>query len=65
MKTTYAPTFQFSGYPVGTIEPKEKVQPSFSLIKEKADNGYFAKVKKSNAMDTPENWDESWFANYE
>jgi hypothetical protein len=65
MKTTSTPVFNSSGYPVlVTAAANEQM-----LSKEEpktAEQRTDATVKKpSKLFDVPENWDETWFANYE
>lgn len=65
MKTIPSSALQSSGYPLKIVEPnkKEDTTPVISFNK-KNFAGVLSK-KGSTITDTPEAWDESWFANYE
>lgn len=65
MKTMLAPILQSSGYPLNFVVPSEAEEqsPVDSLQQEGA---FKSQLKKfENVTDTPEKWDETWFANYE
>lgn len=67
MKTAPITPFNFSGYPLAPVASAE----SNTATKRKLDAGITAKPvatkhgKTVNKVDVPENWDESWFGNYE
>jgi hypothetical protein len=65
MKTMLATLPQSSGYPPKIIESteKENVLPVVPFNKEISP--ILPPGKNKKIADTPEAWDESWFANYE
>ena len=65
MKTILASAPQTSSPLLKIVEPDKNEESAavVSVNKEKAPVRPLA--KSVNASDVPENWDESWFANYE
>jgi hypothetical protein len=64
MKTALTPSLQFSGYPVKIAEMEKEEKPPAHLPANKK-HPSFSEEKRSKPSEVPENWDESWFANYE
>lgn len=64
MKTTPVPFLHFSGYPI----PLDQTESNNEAGRPVTDSDA-AKLAVAPAIgakpDVPENWDESWFANYE
>ena len=65
MKTIYTPTFRFSGYPLEAVTSQLKKEVHIHLSKENELWESKNKKKPVTSAEQPENWDESWFANYE
>ncbi|MBB1285431.1 hypothetical protein HRH25_13685 [Flavisolibacter sp. BT320] len=61
MKTIPLPILHFSGYPLPLAEVVIQNTTAENI---KRDWVYSAEQEQS-AVDSPDNWDESWFANYE
>jgi hypothetical protein len=64
MKTASAQPLQFSGYPLQLAEiSKGEKLPVRTIVNETATASL--PEMRNKLIDAPENWDESWFANYE
>ncbi|NTS41756.1 hypothetical protein HRG84_12645 [Flavisolibacter sp. BT320] len=64
MKTAPAPFLHFSGYPVPLTFAENKNDAALS-VPDSDINGLAVAPVVGAKLDVPENWDESWFANYE
>ncbi|HEU0111754.1 MAG TPA: hypothetical protein VFQ73_12830 [Flavisolibacter sp.] len=65
MKTSQGALLQFSGYPLRIAEnssaQKEVKKPKLTIVKK--DSGVLP--EKESITNNPQNWDLSWFCNYE
>ena len=64
MKAIPAPTPQPGGYPLKIVESNKADMPPVVVPLRKEMPAVVA-TGKDKISDAPENWDESWFANYE
>lgn len=55
----------FSGYPLHPTEAALLAKSLQQSVNEKTEALLDRKTKAAYQPDTPENWDESWFTNYE
>ncbi|MDQ3278724.1 MAG: hypothetical protein M3Q06_10380 [Bacteroidota bacterium] len=65
MNTTVTPNLYFSGYPLNWAETPRQKFPGLPLKTGEELKTRISTGKSIPATDVPENWDESWFANYE
>jgi hypothetical protein len=65
MKTASTPVPQFSGYPLKPVPPDEMQASNVMLATIGKSTASSVEIKTKNLTDVPENWDDSWFANYE
>ncbi len=66
MKNLTAPPLYTSGYPLMSLPPQKMKMPDVEESNpEKKIIAKTLRVKKPNIADSPLNWDENWFGNYE
>jgi len=65
MKTVSTQTLQFSGYPLQPVAADRPETLALRIVSNERNSDYLFSVKAKSLADVPEDWDESWFANYE
>ena len=65
MKTTSTFPLQYSGYPLQTIETKEKAKAPLQEANKEKEKTIVLATSASKSINDPSSWDESWFSNYE
>lgn len=64
MKTAPSPFLHFSGYPIPPAASHNDIEAN-QPGKTSDPKQIVAAISVHAKLDVPENWDESWFANYE
>ena len=65
MKTILAIAPQFSGYPIKIVAANTTKEKLAVVVPFEDNTSTVSTVRMENITDLPEQWDESWFANYE